>query len=99
MMKLLTFLIGKITTKISFKLGNKSFTFSRLCTVLLSRFVNEEHHLEFEVETGMMDGMEHKFHSEGEPHMDGEPGDLILKIRTYPHDRKISPFIKCIPRN
>jgi len=51
------------------------------------KFVNEEHHLEFEVETGMMDGMEHKFHSEGEPHMDGEPGDLILKIRTYPHDR------------
>merc|ERR1712113_155204 len=34
---------------------------------------------------GMMDGMEHKFVSEGEPHMDGEPGDLLLQIRTYPH--------------
>lgn len=51
------------------------------------KFVNEEHHLEFEVEPGMMEGMEHKFHSEGEPHMDGEPGDLVLNIRTYPHTR------------
>merc|ERR1719219_396469 len=49
------------------------------------KFVSEEHHLEVEVEPGMMDGMEHKFHAEGEPHMDGEPGDLILQIRTYPH--------------
>jgi len=49
------------------------------------KFVSEEHHLEVEVEPGMMDGMEHKFHSEGEPHMDGEPGDLVLQIRTRPH--------------
>jgi len=49
------------------------------------KFVNEEHHLEVEVEPGMMDGMEHKFHSEGEPHMDGDPGDLLLQIRTRPH--------------
>merc|ERR1712109_88471 len=49
------------------------------------KFVSEEHHLEVEVEPGMMDGMEHKFHAEGEPHMDGEPGDLLLQIRTYPH--------------
>merc|ERR1711936_1060779 len=51
------------------------------------RFVPEEHHLEVEIEKGMMDGMEHKFHSEGEPHMDGEPGDLIIQIRTYPHTK------------
>ncbi|XP_023334972.1 dnaJ homolog shv [Eurytemora carolleeae] len=51
------------------------------------KFVNEEHHLEVEVEPGMMDGMQHKFVSEGEPHMDGEPGDLILEIRTYPHKK------------
>eukprot|EP00088_Acartia_fossae_P069350 TRINITY_DN9031_c0_g1_i1.p1 TRINITY_DN9031_c0_g1~~TRINITY_DN9031_c0_g1_i1.p1 ORF type:complete len:365 (-),score=86.89 TRINITY_DN9031_c0_g1_i1:499-1593(-) len=51
------------------------------------KFVTEERHLEFEVEPGMMDGMEHKFVSEGEPHMDGEPGDLVLRIRTYPHQR------------
>jgi len=51
------------------------------------RFVTEEQHLEVEIEKGMMDGMEHKFHSEGEPHMDGEPGDLIIQIRTYPHTK------------
>ena len=33
----------------------------------------------------MDDGMESKFVAEGEPHMDGEPGDLILKIATEPH--------------
>ena len=52
-----------------------------------ARFVDEEHHLEVEVEAGMLDGMEHKFVSEGEPHIDGEPGDLVLQIRTYPHPR------------
>lgn len=33
----------------------------------------------------MVDGQETKFVSEGEPHIDGEPGDLILKIKTLPH--------------
>lgn len=33
----------------------------------------------------MRDGQEVKFVAEGEPHMDGEPGDLILKIRSLPH--------------
>jgi len=51
------------------------------------RFSTEEHHLEVEIEPGMMDGMEHKFHSEGEPHMDGDAGDLIIQIRTYPHTK------------
>ena len=55
------------------------------CSLL--RFVSEEHHLEVEIEPGMMDGMEHKFHSEGEPHMDGDPGDLVIQIRTYPHSK------------
>lgn len=49
------------------------------------RFVNEEKILEFEIEPGMRDGQEVKFVAEGEPHMDGEPGDLILKIRSLPH--------------
>lgn len=52
-----------------------------------SRFVNEEHLLEVEVETGMKDGMETKFVAEGEPHVDGDPGDLILRIKTYPHPK------------
>lgn len=33
----------------------------------------------------MVDGQETKFTAEGEPHLDGEPGDLILKIKTQPH--------------
>lgn len=41
--------------------------------------------MEFEVEPGMRDSQETKFVAEGEPHMDGEPGDLILKIRALPH--------------
>ena len=49
------------------------------------RFVNEEKTLEFEVEPGMRDEQETKFLAEGEPHVDGEPGDLVLKIRTVPH--------------
>lgn len=49
------------------------------------RLVNEERLLELEVEPGMVDGQETKFTAEGEPHLDGEPGDLILKIKTQPH--------------
>lgn len=49
------------------------------------RLVSEERVLELEVEPGMVDGQETKFTAEGEPHLDGEPGDLILKIKTQPH--------------
>ncbi|XP_076749714.1 dnaJ heat shock protein family member shriveled [Xylocopa sonorina] len=49
------------------------------------KFVAEERVLEVEVEPGMVDGQETIFTAEGEPHLDGEPGDLILKIRTQPH--------------
>jgi len=47
--------------------------------------VNEERTLEVEIEPGMRDGQEQKFVAEGEPHVDGEPGDLRVKIRTLPH--------------
>lgn len=49
------------------------------------KLVNEERILEMEVEPGMVDGQETRFTAEGEPHMDGDPGDLILKIKTQPH--------------
>lgn len=49
------------------------------------RLVNEERVLEIEVEAGMHNGQETKFVAEGEPHMDGEPGDLIIKVETAPH--------------
>lgn len=47
--------------------------------------VAEESMLEVEIEQGMKDGQETKFTAEGEPHIDGEPGDLIFKIKTMPH--------------
>ena len=49
--------------------------------------MNEERTLEFEVEPGMEDGQEHRFVAEGEPHIDGEPGNLRLRIKTLPHPR------------
>lgn len=49
--------------------------------------VNEERLLEIEVEAGMLDGQEIKFAAEGEPHLDGEPGDLILRVKTMPHEQ------------
>ena len=33
----------------------------------------------------MVDGQEQRFTAEGEPHMDGEPGDLRIRIQTVPH--------------
>ncbi|CAG0880095.1 unnamed protein product [Darwinula stevensoni] len=51
------------------------------------RLENEERVLEVEVEPGMVDGQEHRFVAEGEPHIDGEPGDLLFVVRTHPHDR------------
>lgn len=49
------------------------------------KLINEERTLEMEVEPGMVDGQETLFTAEGEPHLDGDPGDLILKVRTQPH--------------
>lgn len=49
------------------------------------KLVNEEHVLELEIEQGMRDGQEQRFVAEGEPHIDGEPGDLRIRVRTQPH--------------
>lgn len=51
------------------------------------KLVNEERLLEVEIEPGMTDGQETRFVAEGEPHLDGEPGDLIIIIKTVPHSR------------
>nr|QGX86462.1 DNAJ [Sogatella furcifera] len=45
----------------------------------------EERTLELEVEQGMADGHKIKFNGEGESHIDGDPGDLIMQIKTLPH--------------
>jgi DnaJ family protein B protein 11 len=49
------------------------------------KLVNEERLLEVEIETGVRDGHEERFVAEGEPHMDGEPGDLIIRVKQMPH--------------
>lgn len=49
------------------------------------KLVSEERILEVEVEQGMKDGQEQRFVAEGEPHIDGDPGDLRVRIRTLPH--------------
>jgi DnaJ family protein B protein 11 len=43
--------------------------------------VTEEKQLEVEIEPGMRDGYEYPFLSEGEPHIDGDAGDLKFIIR------------------
>lgn len=51
------------------------------------KLVNEERLLEIEIEPGMKDGQEIRFTAEGEPHMDHEPGDLIIRIQTQAHEK------------
>lgn len=45
----------------------------------------EERVLEIEIEQGMKDGQEQRFVAEGEPHIDGDPGDLRVRIKSKPH--------------
>lgn len=45
----------------------------------------QEKILEVEIEPGMKEGAEQKFHGEGEPHIDGDFGDLKVRIRTQPN--------------
>lgn len=49
------------------------------------KFVIEEKVLEIEVEPGVHDGYEIPFLAEGEPHIEGEPGDLKFVIRVQKH--------------
>jgi DnaJ family protein B protein 11 len=45
----------------------------------------EREPLTVHVEPGMADGHEITFFEEGEPMVDGEPGDLKFRLRTLPH--------------
>ncbi|XP_065183049.1 dnaJ homolog subfamily B member 11-like [Sycon ciliatum] len=49
------------------------------------KMVNEEKKLEVEIEPGVHDGHEYRFVAEGEPHIDGDPGDLIFRVRELKH--------------
>lgn len=49
------------------------------------KLITETKLLEHEIEIGADDGHEQKFVGEGEPHIEGEPGDLILKLKVVKH--------------
>nr|XP_039268930.1 LOW QUALITY PROTEIN: dnaJ homolog subfamily B member 11-like [Styela clava] len=49
------------------------------------KLVNEEKVLEMEIEVGMEDKTKYPFIGEGEPDIDGEPGDLIFDIQILKH--------------
>ncbi|EGD80533.1 chaperone protein dnaJ [Salpingoeca rosetta] len=51
------------------------------------KMVIEHVELDVEVEPGMVEGQELVFTAEGEPHIDGDPGDLKFRIRTQKHPR------------
>lgn len=51
------------------------------------KFVNEERMLEIEIESGMVNGQQTRFVAEGEPHLDGDPGDLIIEVKQMPHPK------------
>jgi len=51
------------------------------------KLVREEQQLDVEIEVGMPDGITRRFEGEGEPHTDGEPGDLIFNFKTTPHPK------------
>ncbi|KAI6184227.1 J domain-containing protein [Aphelenchoides bicaudatus] len=49
------------------------------------KLVTETKTLEVEIEIGADDGHEQKFIGEGEPHIDGEPGDLVFRLKLEKH--------------
>lgn len=51
------------------------------------KLVQENKVLEVEVEVGADNGHQQIFHGEGEPHIEGDPGDLKFKIRIQKHPR------------
>jgi len=67
--------------------GRIQMTQQRVCDQCPNvKFVNEEKSLEMEVEPGMEEGTEYPFYGEGEPDIDGEPGDIAFKIVILKHE-------------
>ncbi|CAD5215043.1 unnamed protein product [Bursaphelenchus xylophilus] len=50
------------------------------------KLIQETKHLEVEIEIGADDGHEQRFSGEGEPHVDGEPGDLVVRLKIHKHN-------------
>ncbi|KAF3521315.1 hypothetical protein F2Q69_00049744 [Brassica cretica] len=51
------------------------------------KFEREGYFVTVDIEKGMKDGEEVSFYEDGEPILDGEPGDLKFRIKTAPHAR------------
>ncbi|CAN6690380.1 unnamed protein product [Malus baccata var. baccata] len=51
------------------------------------KYEREGYFVTVDIEKGMQDGQEVVFYEDGEPIIDGEPGDLKFRIRTAAHDR------------
>ncbi|KAL5654338.1 hypothetical protein ACJX0J_033657, partial [Zea mays] len=51
------------------------------------KYVREGAFINVDIEKGMQDGQEILFYEDGEPKIDGVPGDLKIKIRTARHER------------
>ncbi|KAE8697944.1 DnaJ protein ERDJ3B [Hibiscus syriacus] len=51
------------------------------------KYEREGYFVTVDIEKGVQDGQEVVFYEDGEPIIDGEPGDLKFRIRTAPHDR------------
>lgn len=66
--------------------GRIQMTQQRVCDQCPNvKFVNEERTLEMEIEPGMEDGQIYTFYGEGEPDVDGDPGDLNFRIKVLKH--------------
>ncbi|MQM09971.1 hypothetical protein Taro_042858 [Colocasia esculenta] len=50
------------------------------------KYEREGYFVTVDIEKGMQDGQEVMFYEDGEPIIDGEPGDLKFRIKTAPHD-------------
>eukprot|EP00042_Codosiga_hollandica_P023220 m.90353 g.90353 ORF g.90353 m.90353 type:complete len:302 (+) comp51097_c0_seq1:294-1199(+) len=51
------------------------------------RLVTQYREIQVDIEAGMVDGQEITFYGEGEPHIDGDHGDLKVKVKALKHPR------------
>jgi len=67
-------------------MGQFSIYQERICDECPNvKLVSNDEELEIEIERGMDHGHEIDYFGEGEPMIDGEPGDLKVKLRLQPH--------------
>jgi len=66
--------------------GSFQMTQHRVCDQCPAmKLVTETEEIDLEIEPGMVDGMTQKFSGKGEPHIEGEHGDLYFKVVTHKH--------------